>query len=274
MTANPLGSGVRKVCYCCRIPKLLAEFGKWSISKDGHKGYCLICCKEKRDGQKTQIKERNRRYREMNQLKLSTYEKGRQSWRSKYRKLNSEALKLTDRNRIIRFHEKIDSLKAGRPCKDCDRVFIPKVMDFDHKSEYKKFDDVARMVRKHSMGRILLEISKCDLVCKNCHRIRTRLRAVRKPTESLSSSRRLQIRKTHMIDKLKSNPCTDCHECFPPECMDFDHLHDKMKSISDAVRSKGYKFIFNELKKTELTCAVCHQIRTFKRFENVEKMVA
>jgi hypothetical protein len=179
-----------------------------------------------------------------------------------------------ERQRIKDLQHQIDELKIGHPCTDCKNDFIPRVMDFDHKFG-SKLENISFMVRKYSIENILLEISKCELVCKNCHRKRTRARATRKPVGTLSPSRRLQIRKTIMIDELKSAPCSDCHIGFPPECMDFDHINnDKIIDISGAIRSKGYRFILEELKKTELVCAVCHQLRTINRVVTTQEEAA
>jgi hypothetical protein len=58
-----------------------------------------------------------------------------------------------------------------RPCKDCGGIFPYYVMEFDH-VRGKKLHDVGHM-RRHTPGRIRAEAAKCDLVCSNCHRIRT-----------------------------------------------------------------------------------------------------
>lgn len=57
------------------------------------------------------------------------------------------------------------------PCKDCGQSFPPYVMDFDHVSG-DKVGNLSEM-KSYSMESILEEIGKCDLVCSNCHRIRT-----------------------------------------------------------------------------------------------------
>jgi N-glycosylase/DNA lyase len=65
----------------------------------------------------------------------------------------------------------VNSLKT-EPCMDCGGTFPPYVMDFDHRPDTEKVSDLAHMTGRSSK-RILEEISKCDLVCANCHRIRT-----------------------------------------------------------------------------------------------------
>jgi len=64
-----------------------------------------------------------------------------------------------------------------KPCVDCNQRFPFYVMDFDHVRGDKKFT-IAAHVTEGGFGfeAIVAEIAKCDLVCANCHRIRTYLR--------------------------------------------------------------------------------------------------
>lgn len=67
-------------------------------------------------------------------------------------------------------------LKSG-PCADCGNKFPFPCMDFDHRDGTTKTRNVAILVGDgYSKTRILEEIAKCDLVCANCHRIRTQNR--------------------------------------------------------------------------------------------------
>ena len=68
------------------------------------------------------------------------------------------------------------ALKEGKPCADCDGVFHPVAMQWDHRPGTPKAADVANLLRKNSKRRVLAEIAKCDLVCANCHAVRTYLR--------------------------------------------------------------------------------------------------
>jgi len=69
-----------------------------------------------------------------------------------------------------RFYEKIDALK-NRPCIDCGAVLPPVAMDFDH-VRGEKVASIAQM-RSQAWERVLVELTKCELVCANCHRVRT-----------------------------------------------------------------------------------------------------
>lgn len=60
------------------------------------------------------------------------------------------------------------------PCADCKRTFPPWAMDFDHVSgtKLRNVSQAARLGLKHLME----EAAKCEVVCANCHRQRTRSR--------------------------------------------------------------------------------------------------
>lgn len=66
----------------------------------------------------------------------------------------------------------IHAIKESTPCKDCRQSFPYYVMDFDHLQD-KEFN----LSRASSFKAAMEEISKCDIVCSNCHRIRTYKRA-------------------------------------------------------------------------------------------------
>lgn len=68
--------------------------------------------------------------------------------------------------------EKIRRYK-NRPCLDCEKIFHPEIMEFDH-ARGKKLFNLSRPPL--NLRRVAAEISKCDLVCANCHRLRTAAR--------------------------------------------------------------------------------------------------
>ena len=69
------------------------------------------------------------------------------------------------------------SLKAGEPCTDCGRIYAPQVMQWDHLPGNLKLGNISTDFRGRSRQEILDEIAKCELVCANCHAIRTFERA-------------------------------------------------------------------------------------------------
>lgn len=59
-----------------------------------------------------------------------------------------------------------------KSCMDCGTDDF-KVLEFDHRDPKKKEISIARARLDWSWQKILKEIAKCDVVCANCHRIRT-----------------------------------------------------------------------------------------------------
>jgi hypothetical protein len=67
----------------------------------------------------------------------------------------------------------IHAVKA-RPCADCGIQYPPVVMDFDHVRGNKRFGLAKRVTA--SLATLAAEVEKCDVVCSNCHRLRTEYR--------------------------------------------------------------------------------------------------
>jgi hypothetical protein len=59
------------------------------------------------------------------------------------------------------------------PCADCGGRFHPAAMSFDHLPGSIKVLDIASIVRRGSVGLAVTEMEKCEIVCANCHAIRT-----------------------------------------------------------------------------------------------------
>jgi hypothetical protein len=82
--------------------------------------------------------------------------------------------------RVIK-RELIAELKAG-PCADCKRKYPPECMEFDHVNGRtitgrNSPEAIANMKNSTaSFARLREELARCDLVCSNCHRIRTHRR--------------------------------------------------------------------------------------------------
>lgn len=63
-------------------------------------------------------------------------------------------------------------LKIQNPCVDCGENYHPCQMQYDHIGT-DKVASVSDMIRNHTLARVKLEIAKCELVCANCHAMRT-----------------------------------------------------------------------------------------------------
>ena len=125
-----------KTCYKCKLEKPLKDFNKLSRSKDGYQPLC-------RDCDNKQTKERY--------YKKPDYYK---NYAKQYKR------------KTINFLNKVKS----NPCADCGKRYHPVCMDFDHMGE-KRFN--ISQVKHLSIKSISKEIKKCELVCSNCHRLRT-----------------------------------------------------------------------------------------------------
>lgn len=60
----------------------------------------------------------------------------------------------------------------SRPCADCGGTFHFAAMDFDHVLGTAKAFTVSGG-HKRGAASVLAEIAKCEVVCANCHRLRT-----------------------------------------------------------------------------------------------------
>lgn len=65
------------------------------------------------------------------------------------------------------------SLKTAKACTDCGNIFPPVCMQWDHLPQYDKLANVGDLYRRQDKRLVLAEIAKCELVCANCHAIRT-----------------------------------------------------------------------------------------------------
>jgi hypothetical protein len=92
--------------------------------------------------------------------KLPVYNEWTRQWQ--------KARRLENKLKLIR--------SLGGRCADCkcDLTVHPEIADFDHRPGTEKRFKINESVR--SLKRLTCEASKCDLVCANCHRIRTKAR--------------------------------------------------------------------------------------------------
>jgi hypothetical protein len=130
-----------KRCCVCREEKPLEAFSIHRRARDGRQNTCKACAAARQRQRYEDDKPRHR-----------ALVKARQVW----------------------LLEEVRRLKAV-PCADCGGEFPAVCMDFDHLDD--KVDGVSKLVhRGFSLERILEEIRKCEVVCSNCHRIRTEQR--------------------------------------------------------------------------------------------------
>lgn len=76
----------------------------------------------------------------------------------------------TSEKRAAKKREFVNKLK-DKPCTDCGGKFHPCAMDFDHLGD--KSFSISSAVNCRTIIAIMSEMEKCELVCANCHRVRT-----------------------------------------------------------------------------------------------------
>ena len=74
--------------------------------------------------------------------------------------------------RWAEYKARIDAIKLARGCADCGYNAHPAALDFDHLPGAEKRGGLSRMFGMAWEG-VEAEIAKCEVVCSNCHRIRT-----------------------------------------------------------------------------------------------------
>jgi hypothetical protein len=76
------------------------------------------------------------------------------------------------RTQYAEFRKFIDAYKVESGCVDCGYAAHPAALDFDHRDPGEKLGTIARMFT-YTDERLSAELSKCDVRCANCHRIKT-----------------------------------------------------------------------------------------------------
>jgi hypothetical protein len=131
-----------KVCCTCRRRKPLSDFNRLSKAKDGRQPRCRDC---------------HAAYHQANKARINRMIHARN------RRLDFE------------FRERLFDYLAEHPCVDCGETDLA-VLEFDHVRG--KTMNMSRMViNRTSWDLGLKEIGLCEVVCANCHRRRTNMRA-------------------------------------------------------------------------------------------------
>lgn len=162
------------------------------------------------------------------------------------------------------------------PCADCGGTFEPYQMDFDHRDPTTKaFDLTTGRAMLMSRDRLLQEVAKCEVVCANCHAVRSARqagqrgesqRASRPETARSAAARRHALKRRDFVLALRDRPCADCQGQFPAVVMEFDHLDPAQKRFNVAHSwCRSVLSISNEAAKCDIVCRNCHRRRTRER---------
>lgn len=131
-----------KTCTRCKVDQPQTNFRKKARSKDGLHPWCKGCCKESEAATYANNPERRKAIRD-----------------------NTNTMRQANREYVWRYLEE-------HPCA-CGEA-DPRVLEFDHIDPSTKLEDVSELVSKsYSLQTIKDEISKCRVMCANCHRRHT-----------------------------------------------------------------------------------------------------
>jgi len=150
-----------KVCPGCGKEKTEDCFPKSRANKDGLYSYCKDCHSERRKKEYYADIEKARakriKYYYDNQEKVLKQ-------RAEYRAKNRDLIQQRDKKRNDAFL----IFKEGLKCEFCGYNKCGASLDFHHKDPNEKDTSVGSL-RKSTMEKILQEVSKCIVLCKNCH---------------------------------------------------------------------------------------------------------
>ena len=104
------------------------------------------------------------------------YKEKQRSYNRKYYLKNRFAQINRNSRKKKQISDYIKKYKEFRGCMDCNIKFPSYVLDLDHRDPSLKKFTPSRLSRNGSWDKMVEELQKCDVVCANCHRIRTHKR--------------------------------------------------------------------------------------------------
>jgi hypothetical protein len=131
-----------KECVKCKRSKSLDEFNKNKRRPDGLDNMCRSCRKA--------------------------------YYKAYYESSDKERTRLAGNRKINK--DRVNDLireRKSKPCADCEETYPYYVMQFDHMPGTKKLFNIGAEKYQHTYNKVIREIEKCEVVCANCHAIRT-----------------------------------------------------------------------------------------------------
>jgi len=107
--------------------------------------------------------------------------------------------------------------------------------------------------------------------CKSCTNQYNRAKYQENLEKKRNKTNARRAARIQWLQQLKAHQkCVDCGQTYEPYCMDYDHLPNKgskIKSVSRMVMDNVPKDkILEEINKCDLVCLLCHNKRTYIRF--------
>lgn len=172
---------------------------------------------------------------------------------------------------ILFWAKKIRAIEhLGNKCSNCDCNDV-RLMEFHHIDNNK--ETAIADILDHSWSNIILELDKCVLLCKNCHRVLHH--------SCNTKNSRNRNNKNILLEFIGKKECDECkwnaHQCG----LQFHHKDSNKKEfdigdlnvILHTVDDLEKKLI-DELDKCQLLCTNCHQLKHINyKFNLYEDMI-
>ena len=235
--SNSMTKIKEKICPQCNLSKKVTEFSRATKRKDGLQRCCKKC-----DAIRTH-----------------------DIWaanKEKYRAIN-----YTCSRKWYRFNQKqMEILKKDKYCIICGES-DSSCLDFHHIHPKDKKMTISRMMSsRRSWNNILKEISKCNILCANCHRIKdNQIKIPKNKRDQFRHKQRIKL--NNYKEKLG---CTICGFNSYGVALDFHHVDPSTKSgIIGRLIGCKWETIQAELDKCQILCANCH-----RKYHHSERMGA
>jgi hypothetical protein len=205
----------------------------------------------KKEARKLWIEKNREKYLEMKRKSSRKNQAAASARRKKYYHTKGKQI-ITETNRRYQRNilQKYREFMSNKVCNRC-QYNNPEALVWHHIDKSTKIASVYNMVnRGFNWDKILLEISKCECLCQNCHAIE----------HYCDTTHRKQRQKYK--DFMKTQQCKRCG-AKTPGTLSWHHIDPKTKSaeVSALVTANSsWKKIIEEISKCECLCRTCHHI--------------
>jgi hypothetical protein len=101
--------------------------------------------------------------------------------------------------------------------------------------------------------------------CKLCNKVYQKEHYINNKKSYISRNKNFKkANQDNMINFLQDKSCLDCGNK-DSRVLEFDHLSDKSKNISETLNNWSWERILTEIAKCDIVCCNCHRLRTLKR---------
>lgn len=246
-----------KECSKCQEEKSLIDFCSKKDGRLGVRSECKVCqakySKSYYKNNKDEVLERNRQRRTNNIDIVLRKEKERRDTNKERDKQSRDSY----RSRNIKY---VLDIKNESKCCICGESSSP-CLDFDHIDTKLKRNTVANLsAQGYSLDVVRTEISKCQIICANCHREK-HFRNATSCNKKEEYIRSIKVKSSCKTCGKKEIPCLTFHHRDPDT---------KLFSLGRFKHSKTtIEMIDEEIQKCDILCENCHR-KLHHRLRNIE----